>query len=110
MNLRKGDHLLFWLTKKGYLGFGTVIDDPRAPNGREEAPWLGGVERFGTVVPFKLDFETPNPLFLKFGKEGQEITGVKPFTLQSGLALITDSAALQCAKLIQESIGTKGAE
>lgn len=98
-----GDDLVFWLTKKGYLGHATVTGKPRAPKSSAEAPWPGGLYRFSTVVPFKLELECKEPVFMPFERSRQKNTGITSFSLQRGFALISDKAGETVLKAIQNA-------
>lgn len=97
-----GDDLIFWLTKKGFLGSATVTGQPRAPKGPAEVPWAGGIYRFSIVLPFSLDFECKEPVFIPFEKGRQKETGISAFSLQRGFALITDKAGEIATKAMKD--------
>jgi len=98
-----GDDLIFWMTKKGFLGHATVTGKPRAPKGAHEAPWAGGVSRFSHVVPFSLDFECKEPVFVSFEKGYQKGTGISGFSLQRGFAAITDASGKAALKVMKDA-------
>lgn len=98
-----GDDLVFWLTKKGYVGHATVTGKPRPPKSSAEAPWPGGLYRFSIVVPFKLDLECEDPVFMSFERSRQKNTGIASFSLQRGFALISDNAGETALKAMQNA-------
>jgi hypothetical protein len=98
--ISKGDGLLFWYARNGFLGYGTATEDSRPPTGPEEAPWGGGVNRFSTVIPFDVNFECPEPVFLRFISGKQEKTGIGAYTLQRGFAVLTQKSADEALKHI----------
>lgn len=94
------DQMLFWYARHGFLGFGQVTADSRSPAGPEETPWAGGIYRFSKVIPFKLTFEAPSPIFVPFVSGKQIETGISSFTLQRGFTTITDQAFDKAKELI----------
>lgn len=88
-----GDHLLYWVGRRGYIGYGLVTDHPRLPRSRADAPWPGGTYRFTAVVPMKVLVEVTKPLFLPFVNNVQEQTGINTAHLQRGMSVMSDSAA-----------------
>ena len=92
--------MLFWYARHGFLGFGEITADTRSPIGPEETPWAGGHHRFSKVIPFKLTFEASSPVFVPFVSGKQIETGISSFTLQRGLASITNQAFDKAQELI----------
>ena len=97
---KKGDRLLFWLAKSGYVGYATVTEDARRPLTREEVPWAGGLYSWGIIVPMSVDFECPTPVWIAFSEGKQLHTGIPQFALQRGFTNITDEAASAALKAI----------
>ena len=62
----------------------------RTPLDKSEAPWAGGVIKFGLIVPFKLTYELVNPQKLKMVNQVFSGTKVGSFTLRRGFAPISD--------------------
>lgn len=98
-----GDHLLFWIGRKGYIGYGVVTGQPRKPLTKADAPWIGGTERFTAVVPMVVQLETSTPLFLPFINNLQKDTGFNTAHLQRGMSKVSEEAAT----LITERLLTK---
>jgi len=90
---RKDDSLLFWLAGTGYVGFGKVSEDTRPPKSILEAPWLGGQDRYGLVIPLSEIWEFNPPLLLKFNNRKQQLTQLDQSMFQRGFMPITDFAA-----------------
>jgi EVE domain len=88
---RKKDNLLFYLATVGFIGFAEVAEDTRPPKSSAEAPWLGGISRFGLVIPLKPIKEFSKPYKLKFIDKKQEITNLDNSMFQRGYMPINDS-------------------
>jgi hypothetical protein len=97
---KQGDHFLFWLGGRGYVGYGLVTGEPRTPHDRAEAPWPGGKYRFSLVIPFKLQLEADKPYRLAFVNGRQEVTGLSSASLQLGLARIPDEMAARVTAVL----------
>ena len=89
---KPGDRLLVWLAGKGYVATATVSDAMRRPTDKADAPWPGGLHRYGAVVPFRLDLELDPPLNLRFQNNRQTATGINLFQLRRGFIAIPDTA------------------
>jgi hypothetical protein len=100
--IEPGDHLLFWVGGTGYVGYGTITEPPRPPNGREEAPWPGGKYHYGTVIPFRLVLEVADPYRLPFVAGVQESTGWTSARFQRGFASIDESTAQKVTRVLVE--------
>jgi hypothetical protein len=101
---RQDDSLLFWLAGSGYVGFGNVSEDTRAPKNISEVPWQGGSERYGLVIPMSEIIEFENPIMLKFQNRKQLLTNLDQSMFQRGFMPITNNAANEVLSLAQ--IGT----
>ncbi|WP_104192909.1 hypothetical protein [Cryobacterium sp. Y82] len=97
-----GDRLLFWMGKKGYVGFGRVTEPARVPAGRFEAPWSGGTSRFTAIVPMIVWFEVKKPLWYPFVNNVQTETGLNTGHFQRGMALVPDDIALTLSSRLVE--------
>ena len=64
-----GDGLLFYWASKGLIGQARATSAMKRPLTKEEAPWAGGVFRYGIVIPFSLELELQNPMPFNF-KDG----------------------------------------
>lgn len=100
-NIKKGDRLLVWLGASGYIATATITGAPRNPVSREEAPWGGGLHRFGLVFPIKVDFEPKAPVWFGFSQGRQEKTGLAQFSIRKGFSSIPDSVGEVAEKLIK---------
>jgi len=98
-----GDRLLVWLAKRGFVACGTVTAAMRRPINKADAPWPGGIHRFGAIVPFKLDLELAQPLRLPFENQKQKVTGIHAFQLRRGFIAIPDSAGEAAAVVMRDA-------
>lgn len=103
-NIKKDDKLLVWLGSSGYIGIAKIVGSPRNPVSREEAPWGGGLHRFGLVFPIEVIFEPKAPVWLGFQNGKQEKTGMAQFALRKGFSSITDSAGDAAEKFIRANV------
>ena len=103
-----GDHLLFWIGKRGYIGYGGVTDMPRRPRSKADAPWAGGTGRFTAVIPMAVQLEIAEPIFLPFVNNVQQDTGFNTGHLQRGVSLMPDDAATRItARLLERDFQTE---
>lgn len=98
-----GDHLLVWIAGVGFRASATVTEAPRKPVDRSEAPWPGGLHRFGAVIPFKLDLELSEPLRLRFENHRQAVSGLNLFQFRRGFVIVPDTAGEAVATLMREA-------
>lgn len=90
---RKGDNLLFWLGGKGFVGHARVSGNTRPPFSSDEAPWEGGQEKYGLVIPLEEFIEFESPKMLKFINRRQDKTGLDQSMFQRGYMPIPDVSA-----------------
>lgn len=110
LNVKKGDHLLFWLGRRGYVAFGVVADEARVPLRKEEVPWPGGLARWRYVIPIRVQIEIQEPIRLKFARAVQEQTGFTAMRFQRGFAAIDDGPAKMIAeKIVERSLSEHAA-
>jgi hypothetical protein len=88
--ISKGDNVLFYRASRGFIAHGKFTGPARTPLDKSEAPWAGGVIKFGLIVPFKLTYELVNPQKLKMVNQVFSGTKVGSFTLRRGFAPISD--------------------
>lgn len=101
--IAKGDRLLIWLGASGFIATATITGAPRNPVSRDEAPWGGGLHRFGLVFPIKVDFEPENPVWFGFVQGKQEKTGLAQFAIRKGFSSIPDSVGEMAEKLMKQN-------
>ncbi len=106
------DGLLIWMGGKGYLAEARVVDAPRVPKSRAEAPWGGGTLRFRWVVPFELVTELRKPLAFPFQGQTQVRTGFsKNMFLRSFTSVLDEPAGVVVAALREAAaVGGSAAE
>lgn len=100
-NIKKGDKLLVWLGGSGYIAVAKITGTPRNPASREEAPWGGGLHRFGLVFPIEVTYEPNAPVWLGFEGGKQLKTGMAQFSLRKGFSSIPDAVGESAEKLIR---------
>jgi hypothetical protein len=101
--VRPGDRLVFWVGGQGYVGEGVVVEPPRAPKNKSEAPWPGGLHLFQTVIPMLVTKELRSPVYLRFDGDKQRDTNMSKNNFRRSLYRIPDSAAEVISKLISQS-------
>lgn len=99
---REGDRLLFWLAKSGYVGYATVTENARPPTGKSDVPWAGGVYGWSLIVPMRLDFVCPQPVWVPFVDFKQIRTGITQYALRRGFLAISDQSAEAALEVIHE--------
>ena len=102
--VHKSDKLVVWQSGAGWIAYAEVNGDSRAPVGKQETPWGGGLYRFGLVVPIKVIFEPKSPKFLPFKDRIQTATGLPLFALRRGFCIISDEIG---QKILKEIYGTE---
>ena len=99
LQAKTGDLLLFYLASVGFLGFGQVTGAMRIPSSKQEAPWAGGIFRYGVILPFNLLREVETPSKVNFVDNKIYGTGVSTTLLRRGFAQVSTQDGLK----IQES-------
>lgn len=98
-----GDHLLIWVARRGYIAYATASQPMRRPVDKKDAPWPGGLHRFGAIVPFSIDVELNPPLYIKFENQRQKITDVSLFQFRRGFVAINDAAGEAAAAAMRDA-------
>ena len=83
-----GDGLLFYWATKGLIGHAIATSEMKRPQSKDEAPWAGGMFRFGIVIPFDLKMEAKEAMPLKFIAGTAVGTNLKVASLRRGFARI----------------------
>jgi len=102
-NIKKGDKLLVWLGGRGFVGIADIVGPARNPASRDEAPWGGGLHRFGLVFPIRVKFEPSAPVWLGFAGGKQVRTGMPQFSIRKGFSMIPDSVGQLAERIILEN-------
>lgn len=87
----KGDHLLFYMASKGFFAAASITGPMKKPSTKDEAPWAGGIYRYGVIIPFKLQLELIAPLRKPFSSMKIAGTSISATTLRRGFAPISNA-------------------
>lgn len=98
------DRLLVWLAGRGYVAEAVVTGPAKVPHTTAEAPWPGGIYRFGYIVPMQVVAEVREPINFPFVNGIQPDTGVSTSQLQRSLALVSDSGAIKVSTAIRKKM------
>ena len=84
-----GDILIIYHAGHGLRSVGEVTGSWKSPSSKDEAPWAGGIFRYGKVFPFKVLKEVDLPIKLTF--ESNKITGtdINLTILRRGFGLVS---------------------
>lgn len=88
-SVKKGDHLVIYAAGKGFISTAVVTGPMKRPTTKEQAPWAGGVYRYGAIVPFKILIELSEPLKIPFTKMFFDRTQIHTSRLQKGFSMIS---------------------
>jgi hypothetical protein len=92
-DVKPGDRLFIYRASKGLIATATVTDKIRIPIDRSEAPWAGGLFRYGALVPFSKVIEFEFPVKVVFEKMRILNTAISVTALRRGFSSITESDA-----------------
>ncbi len=101
----KGDYLIFYLASVGFIGIGQVTGPMTIPTSKEQAPWAGGIYRYGVILPFKLLKEVKEPINVKFQANKVIGTSVSTTLLRRGFSQIS---TLDGIKIEESFLNFKG--
>lgn len=87
--VKKKDHLIIYAAGKGFISTAIVTGPMKRPASREEAPWAGGIYRYGAIIPFKILIELSSPLKIPFTKMFFDGTTIHTSRLQKGFSMIS---------------------
>ena len=106
---RKGDYLLFYMASKGFFALAEVTGPMKVPTTKEEAPWAGGIFRYGAVIPMKLIFELPTPMKKPFVDNKIEGTAIAANVLRRGFAQIPnhDGVGVVESMIVEKAVQAK---
>ena len=94
---RKGDYLLFYMASKGFFALAETTGPMKVPASKEEAPWAGGVYRYGAVIPMKILLELDVPMKKAFVDNKIEGTSIAANVLRRGFAQISNHDGVTAA-------------
>jgi hypothetical protein len=90
---KKDDMLLFYFASKGFFAAAELIGSMRKPISKEEAPWAGGVYRYGAIMPFKIKVELETPIIKPFVDNKIVGTSISTTALRKGFVRISNQDA-----------------
>lgn len=91
--LKKGDTFLVYRSSHGFIAKGKFLSNLRKPKSKEEAPWAGGLFRYGAVADIEVEKEII-PLFKpNFVNQRMIDTSVSATMLRNGLCKISEADA-----------------
>ena len=88
-SVKKGDYLVVFAAKRGFISVAKVTGPMKRPTVREEVPWAGGLYRYGALVPFKIIVELDDPLKVPITKMVFDGTTIHTSRLQKGFSMIS---------------------
>lgn len=86
---KPGDGLLVYAASRGLKAICQIVGTPRTPVGKSEAPWAGGIYRFGLIVPFQLMIELKDPMAFPFIDQRLLGTSISTTQLRSGFSRVS---------------------
>ena len=89
----KGDMLLFYFASKGFFAAAELTGAMKQPASKEEAPWAGGIYRYGAIMPFKIKIELDSPIVKPFVDNKIVGTSISTTALRKGFVRISSSDA-----------------
>jgi hypothetical protein len=105
---QKGDYLLFYMASKGFFALAETTAPMKTPASKEEAPWAGGIYRYGAVIPMKILLELDVPMKKTFVDNKIEGTSIAANVLRRGFAQISNLDGVTSAEaLILEKANQK---
>lgn len=99
---KSGDYLIFYLAGAGFLGLGIVTGKMKIPVDKSEAPWGGGIFRYGVVLPFRLITESLTPTKISFIDNKIPGTKISATLLRRGFAIISAQDGLFVCKVFEK--------
>lgn len=97
---QKGDYLLFYLASKGFFALAETTAPMKMPASKEEAPWAGGIFRYGAVIPMKILLELDVPMKKAFVENKIEGTSIAANMLRRGFAQISNHDGVIAAEAL----------
>lgn len=98
---KKNDNLIFYLASKGFLAYAHLTGGMKVPLSKEEAPWAGGIYRYGVVMPFNIDLELTTPLLKPFKNNIIEGTSISTVGLRKGFTRVSSDDGLNIVKAMK---------
>jgi hypothetical protein len=91
--VNKDDKLIVYQAGAGVVAIAKVTEPIRRPMSKEEAPWAGGVFRYGAIIPIKIIKEWEQPQVLTFINGMIDGTKVSVSALRAGFRLLSNKDA-----------------
>jgi len=86
--LKHGDGLIVYAATRGIKAFCEVVGEVRRPKDKQEAPWAGGVFRYGFIFPFRVVMEFDQPISTRFSSQKLQGTSITTSQLRRGFSSI----------------------
>ncbi len=99
----KGDYLIFYMARKGFIAIAQLSNGLKVPRSKEEAPWAGGIYRYGAVMPFKLLLELDQPFVKPFKNNMMVDTHISVTGLRKGFTRINPEDGTKIALGMQNT-------
>lgn len=98
------DRLLIWLAGRGYVAEAVVTGPATVPQTTADAPWPGGIYRYGYIIPMRVVAEVQEPVTFPFVHGIQPETGISTSQLQRSLALVSDTGAIKVSAALNKQM------
>ena len=97
------DSLIIYHAGSGIKAVCQVTASWKSPSSKDEAPWAGGIFRYGKVVPFRIIHELEEPMRVYFESNKIKDTQINLTTLRRGFGIVSKKDGLHLAKLLSFS-------
>lgn len=87
--VQTGDHLIIYAASRGLVATAICSGSMKRPQNKADAPWAGGIYRYGAIVPFTILTELAEPLKIPFKNMMFEGTSIHSSRLQKGFSMIS---------------------
>ena len=101
-DLTQGDGLFVYAASRGIKAICEIIGEARMPRGKDEAPWAGGIFRYGLVFPIKVIKEFEEAISGSFFDQKLEGTSISTSQLRRGFAPVTAKDGQNLFKLLSD--------
>jgi hypothetical protein len=85
-----GDTLIVYHAGSGLIAACETTGEWRTPRSKEEAPWAGGIFRYGKIIPFKLTAQLESPAKISFESNKMSGTSISLVVLRRGFGIISE--------------------
>ena len=101
--LQNGDGLIIYAATRGFIAFCEIVGEVRRPKDKLEAPWAGGVFRYGLILPFEVVMEFDQPISAVFSSQKLQGTSITTTQLRKGFSPINT----EDGKYLLKTLSTK---